>query len=130
MYAPNCLSESMSTIIEEAQAQATPPTDPVNVDNTVQQYGQYVPQEIDIYEVGDYMYYPDYGDDGSTIVCRDDGKVPEWVSQDMMKRSKFECCESYYFSKSWSSLCNLDSPYYPGKYSVCLYLTSFVTHMH
>jgi len=95
----------MSTVIEP---QATTSVDPVYVDDTAQN----VHQEIETYDVGDYVFYPDYGDKGSTIVCRDDGNAPDWIASDMMKQSRFECCTNYYFSSSWSGSCNLESPFY------------------
>lgn len=62
------------------------------------------------------MYYPYYGsDDGSSAECRNDDGAPSWITSDMMKGSKYECCTTYFFP-TWAELCisgNEPHPYYP-----------------
>ena len=56
-------------------------------------------------------FYPDYS--ASSGECRNDGNAPNWISSDMMKTSKLECCESYFFPSSLEE-CKSDHPYYPN----------------
>jgi len=69
------------------------------------------------YALVEFLFYPHYGDDGTSVECRNDDNKPEWISRDMMKTSKYECCSSY-FSSDYdccsSDQCNDDHPYYPN----------------
>ena len=56
-------------------------------------------------------FYPDYS--ASSGECRNDGNAPDWISSDMMKTSKLECCESYFFPSSLVE-CKSDHPFYPN----------------
>jgi hypothetical protein len=57
------------------------------------------------------LFYPDFKHDG----CRDDGNsnAPKWITNDMMRSSRAECCSSY-FSPELSGRCNSNHPYYPN----------------
>jgi hypothetical protein len=54
-------------------------------------------------------FYPDFGASES---CRIDGNPPGWITKNMMKFSKFECC-SYYFPLSLEK-CSASDPFYPN----------------
>jgi len=70
---------------------------------------------MDEYALTEFLFYPhyDYGDEGTSVECRIDGSAPEWITKNMMKSSKYECCTSY-FPPSWTDQCNADNPYYPN----------------
>ena len=55
-------------------------------------------------------YYPNYG---ASAECRNDGNAPEWITTNMMKSSKLECCESYFFPSSLED-CKANHPFYPN----------------
>jgi hypothetical protein len=59
------------------------------------------------------LFYPRYDDDGTSVDCRNDGNAPKWMTSDMMRSSRRECCSSY-VSSSWSDRCNAESPFYPN----------------
>ena len=54
-------------------------------------------------------FYPDFG---VSEGCRNDGNAPEWITKDMMKSSKLECCESYFPSSI--EKCNSNNLFYPN----------------
>ncbi len=54
-------------------------------------------------------FYPDFGVPGG---CRNDGNAPEWITKDMIKSSKLECCESYFPSSL--EKCNSNHLFYPN----------------
>ena len=55
-------------------------------------------------------FYPYYG---VSEDCRNDGNTPTWITKNMMKASKSECCTSYFFSSSLDH-CNASHPWYPN----------------
>mmetsp|Transcript_20208 Transcript_20208/g.48568 ORF Transcript_20208/g.48568 Transcript_20208/m.48568 type:complete len:687 (+) Transcript_20208:1014-3074(+) len=65
------------------------------------------------YELGWDLFYPRYDDKGMTIDCRNDENGPGWITTDMMKSSKYECCRAYFFP-SWSDDCISNHPFYPN----------------
>lgn len=87
--------QSCASVMEEAQEMYTP-TDTNTAPNNA----------------GNYLFYPHYGD-GANVECRNDDNYPEWITSDMMTKSRFECCSTYYFP-SWSDECNAENPYYPN----------------
>jgi hypothetical protein len=62
-------------------------------------------------------FYPDFTSDGTRTGCRNDGNAPEWITSDMMKSSRGDCCATYfdpYFSNLFADSCNKGYPYYPN----------------
>ncbi len=59
------------------------------------------------------LFYPDFKHDGTPFGCRDDGNAPKWITNDMMRSNRADCCSSY-FSPELSERCNTDHPYYPN----------------
>lgn len=57
------------------------------------------------------LYYPFYGDGGAS--CLNNGIAPGWITKDMMKASKKECCSAFSYP-SKSNDCSSDHPYYPN----------------
>jgi len=67
--------------------------------------------------VGTTLFYPDFTSDGTSAGCRNDGNAPEWITSDMMKSSRGDCCATYfdpYFSNLFADSCNKGYPYYPN----------------
>lgn len=58
-------------------------------------------------------FYPHFTNDGTPAGCRNDGNAPKWITSDMMRSSRQECCSSY-FSHSTSDQCNAEYPFYPN----------------
>jgi len=73
--------------------------------------GDKIDSPINDWAVDEDLFYPSY--DGTSAECRRDGNAPQWISQSMMKSSKYECCKSSFFP-SWMGQCNSDQPFYPN----------------
>jgi len=60
---------------------------------------------------GDFIqnFYPVFG---VSEGCRNDANAPEWITNDMIKFSKLECCESYFPSSI--EKCNANNLFYPN----------------
>jgi chitinase len=62
----------------------------------------------------DALYYPNYGKDGANVECLHDGKIPSWISTNMLKTSNYECCNTYFPYKKEECELGFDRyPYYP-----------------
>jgi chitinase len=59
------------------------------------------------------LFYPRYDTDGTSVDCRNDGNAPKWMTSEMMRSSRSDCCTSY-VSSSWSDRCNANYPFYPN----------------
>jgi len=59
-----------------------------------------------------HLFYPYYGDKGTSAECRNDGNVPRWMGSSMMKSSEHKCCQFYFFPE-WEERCLSDHPFYP-----------------
>ena len=59
------------------------------------------------------LFYPDFKKDGTQVGCQHDGNAPKWITNDMMRSSRVDCC-SFYFSPALSGRCNRTHPYYPN----------------
>jgi hypothetical protein len=59
------------------------------------------------------LFYPDFKNDGTPVGCRNDGNAPKWITNDMMRSSRADCCSSY-FSPTLTDRCNTNHPYYPS----------------
>ena len=55
------------------------------------------------------IFYPDFGVSQS---CRNDRDVPQWITENITRSSKIECCSSYFSSSL--EICNTDHLFYPN----------------
>jgi len=85
-----------------------PTMDPATAATTPNQVA--VGEQISLPAPTDFLFYPNFGD-GTSLDCRTGGNEPDWVSLDMMKNTKFQCCES--IAPPWSDQCH-NHPYYPN----------------
>jgi hypothetical protein len=101
-------AETPSTLIAEGATYQVSPR-PMSGNNPTQTNGDLSVSQPN----GDWdvmrNFYPDFG---VSEGCRNDGNYPEWITKDMMKSSKLECCQSY-FSSSVEN-CNSNHLFYPN----------------
>jgi chitinase len=74
--------------------------------------------------VGDARFYPFYGNDGTSVECRNTvvyPKVPNWISENMLKLSRYDCCSTYFFQEKLQQCEANKYPFYPDFESIsCL----------
>ena len=111
-----------SSPVAQIPTQASPPTPSVKVETTlsVSVPAHYVKPTLGPTKRAttthsqddNSLFYPRYNADGTSVDCRNDGNAPMWMTSNMMRSSRRECCSSY-VSSSWSDRCNAESPFYP-----------------